>query len=130
MMSEKELINIIAEIVCEEDMCIECKIRNIATLIHSYENQKDDDEECTYPEYMIQKIAETETEDLTQDEMSFLIEMLVSILNKYDLLPLGRDMLEENSINVSEYSHRELTSMLEVVVDSLTNIVYDYGIFG
>ena len=79
---------------------------------------------------MIQKIAETETEDLTQDEMSFLIEMLVSILNKYDLLPLGRDMLEENSINVSEYSHRELTSMLEVVVDSLTNIVYDYGIFG
>ncbi len=93
---------------------------------YEYECEDDTCDICNV--CMINKIASTPTDDLDTEEVYFMLDMLVEILIRYNLLTKEHREIDEGEINVNGCTHSELVQMTENIITKITNIMFDYAI--
>ena len=93
---------------------------------YEYECEDDTCDICNV--CMINKIASTPTDDLDTEEIYFMLDMLIEILIRYNLLTKEHREIDEGEINVNSCTHSELVQMTENIITKITNIMFDYAI--
>lgn len=93
---------------------------------YEYESEDDTCDICNV--CMIKKIANTPSDELETEEIYFMLDMLIEILIRYNLLTGDHREIDEGEINVNSCTHSELVQMTENIIKKITDIMVDYGI--
>lgn len=107
----------------------------IGNIIDEYRALENEDDDYEYDEYIcipckIKNICSIPTNDIGPQEIYYLIDTLKEILISYGLLPDGSRLLEEETINVSDCTDRELISTLDNIIDKITGLMCDTALLG
>ncbi len=128
MKEEKKLLEEIYEIMENEYCCNSCKIQDIKNLIDEYEYKNDEEEDYSSPTCIIKNIYGKSTNDLTAIEIYYLLDALIEILIKSNLLDDDSRLVDKGDIDISDCSTSDLSMMLDDIIDKITDIMDNAGL--
>lgn len=103
-------------------------LNRICTIVDEYRSYKEELE--YYDDYIsvpnrVEQICNVKTEDISSQEVYYLIDSLREILVNYGMLPDGSRLLEEETIDISDCTNKELVITLDNIIDKVTSLLYD-----
>lgn len=103
-------------------------LNRICTLVDEYRSYEEELE--NYGDYLsvpnkIEQICGTGTNEISPQEVYFLLDTLREILVNYGFLPRSSKLLEDDSIDISDCTNKELVITLDNIIDKVTSLLYD-----